>query len=154
MKTALLIGLSLALYGCNSEPVASNVIGGETNQLDECTDAPEVDLEEVQGSQPKGADVMVSSYVYLDEECPTITLVGIKLFYQQSTAGSESWEDVSMTPGQNPDEWQGMIPSYALGSAYMRYYVVASDTAGNVTVEPEGADTDTLKASTFNVATE
>ena len=79
--------------------------------------------------------------------------MGIKLFYQQSTAGSESWEDVSMTPGQNPDEWQGMIPSYALGSAYMRYYVVASDTAGNVTVEPEGADTDTLKASTFNVAT-
>ena len=154
MKTALLISLVLSLYGCASEPVASNVIGGETNQLDECTDEPEVDLEEVDGSQPKGSDVMVSSYVYLDEECPTITLVGIKLYYQQSTAGSESWEDVSMTPGQNPDEWRGTIPSYALGSAYMRYYVMASDSAGNVTVEPDGADTDTLKASTFNVAPE
>ena len=154
MKYSILTAVALGLAGCAAEPVSSNVIGGETNKLDSCNEAPEVDLEEVDGAQPKSADVIVSSYVYLDEECETITLVGIKLYYQQSTAGSDSWEEVSMTPGQNMDEWRGTIPSYALGSAYMHYYVMASDSAGNITVVPDGADTDTLKASTFNVSTE
>jgi hypothetical protein len=154
MKKMFLTACMLGGVSCASDPVASNVIGGETNKLDECTDAPEVDLEEVDGAQPKTSDVLVSAYVYLDEECETISLVGIKLYYQQSTAGSESWEEDSRTPGQNPDEWRGTIPSHALGSAYMRYYVMASDSAGNITVVPDGADTDTLKASTFNVSTQ
>lgn len=154
MRHMNMITLALLGIGCAAEPVSSNVIGGEVNQLEECIDAPEVDLEEVDGAQPKTADVLISTYVYLDEECETISLVGVKLYYQQSTAGSESWEESSMTPGQNPDEWRGTIPAQALGSAYMRYYVLASDSAGNITVVPDGADTDTLKASTFNVSTQ
>ena len=154
MKNAALMCIAMALFGCESEPVDYEVVGEENNELANCNEPPEVDLEEVEGSQPKGSDVVVSSYVYLDEECPTVTLVGIKLFFQQSTAGSDSLEEVSMTRGSNLDEWRGTIPSRSLGSAYMRYYVKAFDSAGNEAVVPTGADTDTLKASTFNVATE
>lgn len=153
MKTYFM-ALSGLVSACASEPVKSVVGGDDPIQVEKCEDPPEVDLEEVEGSQSSTADVVVSSYVYLDETCENVSLVGVKLYYQQSTAGSDSWEEDSMVPGQNPDEWRGTIPSFALGSAYMRYYVAASDSAGHTTVVPEGADTDTLKASIFNISTQ
>jgi len=154
MNKKYILVLSAVVAACASEPVKYDDGGPDPIQEQKCEDPPEVDLEEVEGSQASSADVAISTYVYLDEECENVTLVGVKLYYQQSTAGSESWEEDSMVPGQNPDEWRGTIPSFALGSAYMRYYVAASDSAGHVTVVPEGADTDTLKANIFNISTQ
>jgi len=154
MNSKYFMVLSLVAAACATDPLKSVVDNGDPIPPEKCEDPPEVDLEEVEGSQASSADVVVSTYVYLDEECENVSLVGVKLYYQQATAGSESWEEDSMVPGQNPDEWRGTIPSFALGSAYMRYFVSASDSAGNVTVVPEGADTDTLKASIFNISTQ
>jgi hypothetical protein len=154
MNNIYFLVLGVMAAACASEPIKFDGGGTEPIQEPQCEDPPEIDLEEVEGSQPSSADVVVSTYVYLEEECENVSLVGVKLYYQQSTAGSDSWEEDSMVPGQNPDEWRGTIPSFALGSAYMRYYVSASDSAGNVSVVPEGADNDTLKASIFNISTQ
>jgi hypothetical protein len=153
MNSKYFMVLSVVTAACDLT-VKSVVNSGDPVQAEKCEDPPEVDLEEVEGSQVSSADVVVSTYVYLDEECENVSLVGVKLYYQQSTAGSESWDETSMVPGQNLDEWRGTIPSFALGSAYMRYFVAASDSAGHVTVVPEGADTDTLKANYFNISTQ
>ena len=154
MNSKYFMILGMVAAACASEPVKYDDGDPEPVPSDLCEDPPEVDLEEVEGSQPSSADVVISAYVYLDEACENVSLVGVKLYYQQSTAGSESWEEASMVPGQNPDEWRGTIPSFALGSAYMRYYVAASDNAGNITVVPPNADTDTLKANIFNISTQ
>lgn len=154
MNSKYFLILGLVAAACVSDPINYQDNPDDPIPSEKCEDPPEVDLEEVEGSQASSADVVVSTYVYLDEECENVSLVGVKLYYQQATAGSESWEEDSMVPGQNPDEWRGTIPSFALGSAYMRYFVSASDSAGNVTVVPEGADTDTLKASIFNISTQ
>jgi hypothetical protein len=78
-------------------------------------------------------------------------ILGVDLFYAQSTA--IDWTRLSMQAGAEVEEWRSTIPGSSVGSAEMRYFIRAEDKAGNIEIEPSGADEDFLKAYTFGVST-
>ena len=150
MKTVLFyLGMSLML-GCAEEPVASVVTGGEENALDECTAPPMIDHDEIGEAQPSNADVQILAYVYADDGCE-VDIMTVDLHYRQETA--TEWNKVTMTRGQEPDQWRGMIGAESLSSAKIYYYIRAVDKAGQEQVDPEDADTSLLKAYYFGVST-
>jgi len=150
MKAVLFfLGMGLML-GCAEEPVASVVTGGEENALDECTDPPVVDHDEISGSQPSNADVQILAYVYADGGCE-VDIMTVDLHYRQETA--TEYNKVTMTRGQEPDQWRGMIGAESLTSAKIYYYIRAVDKAGQERVEPEDADTNLQKPYFFGVST-
>ena len=148
LNTALLGSLLLA--GCGTEPVNSVVLGEEENPLDECTDPPLIDHDEISTAQPKNADVQIVAYVYADDGCE-VDIMTVDLHYRQETA--TDWNKVTMTRGQEEDEWRGLISADALSSAKIYYYIRAVDKAGQEQVDPEDADTALLKAYFFGVST-
>lgn len=149
MKAVLFfLGMGLML-GCAEEPVASVVTGGEENALDECTAPPVVDHDEID-QQTSNADVQILAYVYADGGCE-VDIMTVDLHYRQETA--TEYNKITMTRGQEPDQWRGMIGADSLTSANIFYYIRAVDKAGQERVEPEDADSSLLKAYSFGVST-
>jgi len=150
MKLVLFIlGMGI-VCGCANEPVASVVTGAEENPLDECTSPPLIDHDEIDEAQGSNADVQILAYVYTDEGCE-VDIMTVDLHYRQETA--VEWNKVTMTRGQEEDQWRGMISADALSSAKIYYYIRAVDKAGQEQVDPEDADTAILKAYYFGVST-
>ena len=150
MKWILFL-LSVGLWsGCGEDKVSSVVTGAEENPLDECTAPPVIGHEEIDDAQPSNADVQILAYVYADEGCE-VEIMTVDLFYRQETA--TDWNKVTMTRGQEEDEWRGMIGADALSSAKIYYYLRAVDKAGQESVLPEDADSALLKAFSFGVST-
>jgi hypothetical protein len=58
-----------------------------------------------------------------------------------------------MQAGTEAEEWRATIPGSSVGSAEMRYFIRAEDKAGNIEIDPSGADQDFLKAYSFGVST-
>ena len=143
------LGLSLTL-GCADEPVASVVTGGEENSLDECTSPPLIDHDEIDTAQSSDADVQILAYVYADEGCE-VDIMTVDLHYRQETA--TEWNKITMTRGQEPEQWKGIIGSSALTAAKIYYYIRAVDKAGQEQVDPEDADDGLLNAYFFGVET-
>ncbi len=141
---------TLLLAGCGSEPVNSVVLGEEENALDECTDPPLIDHDEISEAQPSNADVQIIAYVYADDGCE-VDIMTVDLHYRQETA--TDWNKITMTRGQEEDEWRGLISADALSSAKIYYYIRAVDKAGQEQIDPEDADTALLKAYYFGVST-
>ena len=150
MKLVLLILGTSLMFSCADEPVASVVTGAEENPLDECTSPPLIDHDEIDEAQPSNADVQILAYVYADEGCE-VDIMTVDLHYRQETA--TEWNKVTMTRGQEPEQWRGMISADALSSAKIYYYIRAVDKAGQEQVDPEDADTALLKAYYFGVST-
>jgi hypothetical protein len=151
MKTAMKIMMFGLAMGCETKEVASVVTGGDGNDaLADCDVPPEIDHDNIDGSQTGGVDVLVTAFVYDDEVCD-LGILGVDLFYAQSTA--IDWTRISMTPGTEPEEWRAAIPGSAVGSAEMRYFIRAEDKAGNIEIDPPDADVDFLKAYSFGVST-
>ena len=151
MKTAMKMIFLVMSMGCEPKEVNSVVTGGDGNDaLADCDIPPEIDHDNIDGSQAGGVDVLITAFVYDDEECD-LGILGVDLFYAQSTA--IDWTRISMTPGTEPEEWRAPIPGAAVGSAEMRYFIRAEDKAGNIEIDPPDADTDFLKAYSFGVST-
>ena len=53
----------------------------------------------------------------------------LSVFYQVNSV----WNEILMTPGGNPDEYEGFIPAQSPGTA-VRYYITAADYDDNVAV--------------------
>ena len=150
MKLNTTLLATLLLVGCAAEPVNSVVLGEEENPLDECTDPPLIDHDEISSAQPSNADVQIVAYVYADDGCE-VDIMTVDLHYRQETA--TDWNKVTMTRGQEEDEWRGLITADALSSAKIYYYIRAVDKAGQEQIDPEDADTALLKAYFFGVST-
>ena len=150
MRLNTILWGSMLLVGCGAEPVNSVVLGEEENPLDECTAPPMIDHDEISEAQPSNADVQIVAYVYADDGCE-VDIMTVDLHYRQETA--TDWNKVTMTPGQEEDEWQGLIRADALSSAKIYYYIRAVDKAGQEQIQPEDADTALLKAYFFGVST-
>ena len=150
MKSVLLFAGMVFVGACADEPVASVVVGAEENALDECTSPPLIDHDEIDDAQPSDADVQIIAYVYADEGCE-VDIMTVDLHYRQETA--TEWNKITMTPGQETDEWRGRISAEELSSAKIYYYIRAIDKAGQEQIDPEDADTALLKAYYFGVST-
>ena len=150
MKSVLLFVGMVLVSGCADEPVASVVLGGEENALDECSAPPLIDHDEIDDAQPSNADVQIIAYVYADDGCE-VDIMTVDLHYRQETA--TEWNKITMIPGQETDEWRGRISAEELNSAKIYYYIRAIDKAGQEQIDPEDADTALLKAYYFGVST-
>ena len=150
MKSVLLFVGMVLVGGCADEPVASVVLGGEENALDECSAPPLIDHDEIDDAQPSNADVQIIAYVYADDGCE-VDIMTVDLHYRQETA--TEWNKITMIPGQETDEWRGRISAEELNSAKIYYYIRAIDKAGQEQIDPEDADTALLKAYYFGVST-
>jgi len=150
MKWILFL-LSVGLWaGCGDDKVASVVTGSEENALDECIDPPIIAHDEIDDAQPSDADVQILAYVFADDGCE-VDIMTVDLLYRQETA--TDWNKVTMTRGQEEDEWRGMIGADALNSAKIYYYLRAVDKAGQESMLPEDADSSLLQAFSFGVST-
>jgi hypothetical protein len=136
--------------GCGDDKVASVVTGSEENALDECTDPPIIDHDEIDDAQQSNADVQILAYVYTDDGCE-VEIMTVELHYRQETA--TEWNKITMTRGQEADEWKANILAQELNSAKIFYYLRAVDKAGQVSILPEDADTSLMRAFYFGVST-
>ncbi len=139
--------LALAI-GCGN--TTQQVHDDSKDQQDPVTDefGPLIEHEQIDESQPGGVAVQVTAEVW-DEEG---SVLYVELNYSQAT--STEWQTVSMALDQSTGEYRGDIPGMHVGSAEMRYYLYAVDSANNETIDPIDADVDRLEAYTFGVSTD
>lgn len=150
MKRTLFFLTAGLWLGCGDDKVASVVTGAEENPLDECTAPPVIAHDEIDNGQPADADVQILAYVFADDGCE-VEIMTVDLMYRQETASS--WNKVTMTRGQEIDEWRGMIGSDSLTSAKIYYYLRAVDKAGQESFLPDDAEASLSNAFSFGVST-
>jgi hypothetical protein len=116
-----------------------------------CNEPPEIIHDTVDGIQHiVGGEVLLTADVITDptEGCDTNVLV-VEFYYKQQT-DEEFGPAVSMSTVDGMEyRYRGSIPGPAVGSSTMRYYFMAVDSEGAVTIDPPGADTKDIKAYAF-----
>ena len=145
-KLLLLTGTALTM-GCGSQ---TKHVGEDDTEPEDvvCNQAPEIIHDTVDGAQPGGIEVVLTADVVTDptEGCDTDVLV-VEFYYKQRT--DESFGTAVSMSTVDGLEYRGSIPGPAVGSSDMRYYFMAVDSEGAVTIDPPGADTKDIKAYAF-----
>ena len=112
----------------------NNVFGNVDTDAGPDLAGPTLTHEEISDPQSFGQDVLI--------EASATDTAGVKLVevaYQQETA--VDWENRTLV-NVSGDLYQGTIPSAAIGSAKMRYFVRASDELDNVACLPDDCESD------------
>lgn len=130
--------LAILVAGCNGEEDTFRITDG-----DERTDETPPRFTHEHDSSPRTAGEPVEIMTTVDDAS---MIEGVFLYYQRETDGAD-WKSVTMDltvtetdPEENlPNfigEAVGVIPGSDIGSAGMRYYLVAEDELGNESCEP------------------
>ena len=139
-----------AAVGTPSDPFSGGNDNSDDQQRAPCTSPPFIEHDELDSAQPSNADVLIVAYVFTGDRCEADVEL-VDLHYRQETA--TEWSIVTMTRGQELNEWRGVIPTSDLNSAKIYYYIRAVDNLGQEQIDPDNADTSLLSAYYFGVST-